>query len=103
MIADTWSFIRTWGAVVGPGFDIVGAILVFKGVHVTIYRARALERTAPVVLIDDVGSPEIVEKNERFELERAKERLRASRWAAAGLAFLVLGFLCQVLAGWPRS
>ena len=34
-IPDTFNFIRTWGSVIGPAFDIVGAILVFKGMEQT--------------------------------------------------------------------
>lgn len=80
---ELWSFLSTWGAAIGPALDFVGALLVFRGVFISHQRARELERIAPVVMIDDLGSPEIIERNDAFQAARAEERVRAVRWAAA--------------------
>lgn len=97
-----WSLARTWGTVVGLGLDVVGAILVFNGVRVSLARANALEHIELPRLFDDVGSPENLERNKQLSIRRAAERCRASRWAALGLGCFILGFLLQIISGWPR-
>lgn len=96
------SLTRTWGVVVGLGFDIMGAILVYNGVRVSLVKADALEQIELPRLFDDVGSSENLERNRQLSLRRAAERFRASRWAAFGLGCFILGFLLQIIGGWPR-
>jgi len=100
---DTWTFLRTWGGVIGPALDILGAVFVFIGVYVAPPKALALEQQAVQQTIGDIGTPEHDAKNEGFSRERALERLRTSRWAATGLLFFVVGFLCQIIGGWPGT
>jgi hypothetical protein len=100
---EYWSCLRTWGSVIGLGFDVVGAVLVYYGIRISIAKANALEEVAIPVLMDDLGSPENIEENRQLSQDRAMERIRASRWAAAGLACFILGFLLQAVGSWPRG
>jgi len=91
-----------WGSVIGLGFDLLGAILVFCGVWTNIKAALQLEQTAPLKMFDDLGSPENLAAD-RFQTEaRARERVRTSRWALWGLASLGFGFALQAFSAWPR-
>ena len=101
-VIEFWSFLRTWGSALGLGLDIVGAGLVYFGVSVTIAKANALEEVEMPRLLGDLGSPENLERNKQLSVARAIERMRASRWAAAGLVFFILGFTLQAIGGWPR-
>jgi len=60
----------------------------------------ALERQVVQKSIDDIGSPELAEKNAKFNAERARERIRASRFAWYGLVCFVIGFLLQAFGHW---
>ena len=95
-------FMRQWGMVVGPALDLVGAVLVFQGVRIGLRRAVEIEAVAVPRLFDDIGSPENIRKNEMLSAARAAERVKASRWAFAGLLFFIAGFSVQLTAGWPR-
>lgn len=99
---DAWYFFRTWGSVLGLGLDIVGAILVYYGVRINFAKADALEEVAVPVLFDDLGSSENICQNKRLSHNRALERVKASRWATAGVVFLILGFLLQFIGNWPK-
>ncbi len=101
-VIELWSFLRTWGSVLGLGLDIVGAGLVYFGVSVTIAKANALEEVEMPRLLGDLGSPENLERNKQLSLSRAAERIRAGRWAAAGLWCFVFGFALQAVGSWPR-
>jgi len=96
-------FIRQWGMVVGPALDLVGAVLVFQGVRIGLNHAIEIETVAIPRLFDDLGSEENLRQNEQLSAARAAERVRASRWALAGLLFFILGFSVQLTAGWPAN
>ena len=97
------AFLRTWGPVGGLTLDIVGAVLVYLGVRISIYKAGALEEVELPRLMDDLGSPENLRRNRELSHARALERLRSSKWAAAGLVCFILGFLLQAVGSWPRG
>ena len=99
---NPWTLLSTWGSVIGLGFDIAGAVLVYFGVRITIAKANALEEVELPKLLGDLGSPENLERNRHLSLGRALERVRASRWAAAGLVCFVLGFALQAIGSWPK-
>lgn len=100
---EIWLFFRTWGSVLGLSLDIVGAVLVYYGIRINIARADALEQVVVPVMMDDLGSRENIKQNQDLSHGRALERLRASRWAAAGLALFVLGFALQAISSWPKG
>jgi hypothetical protein len=100
---ELFQFIRTWGAVVGLAFDITGAVLVYVGVRTPLRQALLLERNVIEETIDDVGAPELIEKNEAFNRKRAAERVRASRYAWVGLICFIVGFALQAVSAWPKS
>lgn len=100
---EVWSFVRIWGSALGPTLDVIGAVLVFVGVYISPPRALSVERNVIEETIDDIGAPELIAKNEGFNRARAFERLRASRWAAIGLGFVIAGFICQAIGGLPKS
>jgi hypothetical protein len=101
--AEVFQYAQTWGAVVGLGFDIVGAILVYLGVRTPLRQAFLLERQVVGETIGDIGAPEVLAKNEAFQRDRARERRRASQSAWWGLVFFVLGFALQALSAWPKT
>lgn len=74
MIADTFQFLRAWGSVIGLGFDIAGACLVYIGVQVSFSEARSLEEPVVPMTIDDVGGPAMVERAKIASENRARER-----------------------------
>ena len=92
-----------WGSVMGLGLNIIGAGLVYYGVRVSIAKANALEEVELPRLMDDLGSSENLERNRQLSHARAVERVRASRWAAAGLTCFVIGFVLQVIGSWPKG
>lgn len=100
---EALSFFRTWGAVVGLGFDFVGAILVYVGVRMSLIDALALEKPVVEMTINDLGSPETVAAAHAASEGRARERVRAGRWAFAGLLLFLLGFLLQAIGSWPKA
>ena len=100
---ELWLQLRTWGSVIGLAFDIVGAILVYYGIRINIDKADALEQVKVPVLMDDLGSPENIRENQLLSRGRAFERVRASRWAAAGLLCFLLGFVLQAIGSWPKG
>jgi hypothetical protein len=101
--AEVFQYAQAWGAVVGLGFDIVGAILVYLGVRTPLRQAFLLERHVVGETIDDIGAPELLAKNEAFQRDRARERRRASQSAWWGLVFFVLGFALQAISAWPKT
>jgi len=101
--AEVFHYVQTWGAVVGLGFDIVGATLVYLGVRTPLRQAFLLERHVVGETIDDIGAPELLAKNEAFQRDRARERRRASQSAWWGLVFFVLGFALQAISAWPKT
>lgn len=103
MIADLFQFLRTWGSVIGLGFDIAGACLVYVGVRVSLSGARSLEAPVVPMTINDIGGPAMVEQAKLASENRARERLRAARWSLAGLSLLLIGFGLQAIGSWPKS
>ena len=101
--AEVFQFAQTWGAVIGLGFDIVGATLVYLSVRTTLREAFLLERQAVGETTGDIGTPELLAKNEAFQRDRARERRRASQAAWWGLVFFVLGFALQAISAWPKT
>jgi hypothetical protein len=102
-ITDLLTPLKRWGSVIGIGFDILAACLVWYGVRINIAKANALEEVALLHTFDDLGSPNNLARNEELSSARAAERVRASRWATIGLALFILGFLFQLLGDWPRN
>jgi hypothetical protein len=99
---DVLQFFRSWGGVIGLAFDIAGAIMVYIGVRIPFRHALLLERNVVEKTVDDIGDPKLIAKNESFNRDRARERVRASWWAAWGLACFVLGFALQAFSVWPK-
>jgi len=95
--------LQKWGPFVGLMFDIVGASLVYVGVRISIVRATAIEQIFQVRLFGDMGDPDLLRKNEEVADERARERVRASKWAMAGLICFVIGFILQAIGAWPSG
>ena len=93
--------LQKWASVLGLVLDILGAVLVYLGVRITIDKANALEQVAVASMIDDV-SMRLVEQNEELSRARARERVRARNWAAAGLACFITGFILQAIGNWPK-
>ncbi len=102
MALSTFDLLRSWGSFVGLVFDIVGALLVYVGVRITIARATAIEQIHQVRLFDDLGDPELLKRNEAVAAERARERVRASAWAGIGLICFLIGFTLQAIGAWPK-
>ncbi len=94
--------VQTWGGVIGPAFDIVGAILIYCGVRIGIHRARVLEETPVIKTFNDLGSKKNIEDNQALSEGRAVERVKAGNFATIGLFCLVIGFVLQILANWPN-
>lgn len=101
--AEVFQFAQTWGAVIGLGFDIVGAIFVYLSVRTTLREAFLLERQVVGETVHDIGAPELLEKNESFKRDRVRERTRASKIAWWGLVSFVLGFTLQAISAWPKT
>jgi hypothetical protein len=87
---------------VGLLFDILGAGLVYVGVCITIRRAAAIETIHQIQTIDDMGDPDLLRKNSAVAEDRARERVRASAWAGAGLISFLVGFTLQAIGAWPK-
>jgi hypothetical protein len=96
------AFMVKWGSVLGVAFDIVGAVVVYVGVRISFRQAAMLEQIKQVETIDDMGAPDVLMWNSGQAQARARDRVRASRWAGAGLAFFIFGFLLQGIGGWPK-
>jgi len=102
--AEVVQFAQTWGAVIGLGFDIVGATFVYLSVRTTLREAFLLERQAVVgETTNDISAPELLAKNESFKRDRVRERTRASRIGWWGLVCFVLGFALQAISAWPNA
>jgi hypothetical protein len=80
-----------WVNVVGLGFDIVGAAVLSLGLVLS--KAKAIELGVWRLSGDT--------DEENLRLPAVQDRLRQSRNAEIGLAFLVLGFGLQIVAAWP--
>jgi len=101
--AEVFQFAHSWGAVIGLGFDIVGATFVYLSVRTTLREAFLLERQVVGETVDDIGAPELLAKNESFKRDRVRERTRASQIAWWGLVSFVLGFALQAISAWPKT
>lgn len=100
---DAWLFFSRWGSVLGVTFDIIGAVLVYVGVRINFRQAAMLEDIKVGKTIDDIGAPEILMWNEQQAVARARERVRAARWARVGLVFFIVGFALQAIGSWPKG
>lgn len=100
---DVFQFFRTWSGVIGLGFDIAGAALVYLGVRAPLRQALLLERQIVEETIDDIGAPDLLAKNEAFNRDRALERVRAARFAWLGLVCFIVGFALQAISAWPKA
>jgi hypothetical protein len=80
-----------WVNIAGLACDIVGAAWLAWGLFLSKEEAVALgvSRLAGDTL------------EENLQLTPVKDRLRQSRNAKIGTAFLVVGFLLQIVAAWP--
>lgn len=99
--AEVFQFAQTWGAVIGLGFDIMGAIFVYLSVRTTLREAFLLERQEVGESKDAIGAPELAAKNESFKRDRVRERTRASRIGWWGLVSFIVGFALQAVSAWP--
>ncbi len=77
------------------------AIFVYLSVRATLREAFLLERQAVGETIGDLGSPELLAKNESFKRDRVRERTRASQIAWWGLVSFIVGFVLQAISAWP--
>jgi hypothetical protein len=103
MTAHIVDWLQTWGSFFGILLDILGAFLVYYGVHINITRATTIEQIHQAKLIDDLGDPELLRRNEVVAAERARERVRASNWALVGFVFFLIGFALQAFGAWPKG
>jgi len=90
-----------WLNVLGLVLDIVGAIILTRGLIVSNHQAVELGRGYAAISrggYEVSGDP----TPENLALPPVADRLRQSRSAKWGLAFLILGFLLQIIASWPR-
>jgi hypothetical protein len=90
-----------WLNVLGLVLDIVGAIILTRGLIVSNHQAVELGRGSAAISrggYEASGDP----TPENLALPPVADRLRQSRSAKRGLAFLILGFLLQIIASWPR-
>lgn len=101
-IYEYLNIVKTWASVIGLFFDIVGAVIVWFSVRITIEKANALEEVALPISFDGVGSPENIKENKILSEKRAKERVRASKLALIGLGFFITGFCIQAYGSLPN-
>jgi hypothetical protein len=80
-----------WVNVAGLVCDVIGATVLTAGLLIS--RTRAIELGVSRVSGDT--------DEENIQLPAVEDRLRQSRNAAIGLAFLVTGFALQIAASWP--
>jgi hypothetical protein len=78
--------------VVGLACDIVGAVWLAWGLFLSKDDAIAL----------GVSRISGDTREEKLQLPAVRDRMSQSRNAKVGTAFLVLGFLLQIVANWPR-
>jgi hypothetical protein len=80
-----------WVGEVGLLLDIVGAVILTKGLLID--KQRALE----------LGLARLASESdeENLRLPQVRDRLTQSRNAAIGLVFLVCGFIGQAIGNWP--
>lgn len=79
-----------WLTLLGLGFDIIGAVFLIYGLIVS--KEKAV----------DLGVSRLVGTSlDNLELPAVKDRIKQSRNAVIGLAFLVVGFFLQMLGQWP--
>ena len=76
-LSEIWSFLRTWGSVIGLIFDIVGACFVYVGVRTSLAEALRLEAPIVPMTINDIGGESMVQRANEASARRAEERLRA--------------------------
>lgn len=100
---EALSFLRTWVSVIGLGFDMVGAILIYVGVRMSLTDALVLEKPVVAMTIDDIGGAKALAAAHAASERRARERVRAARWALAGLTLFLLGFVLQAIGSWPKA
>jgi hypothetical protein len=86
------TFDLRWLNVLGLVFDVVGAFVL--AVVLFISEEEAIE------LGTGKWSGETAEEN--LQISTVKDRLRQSRNAKIGFAFLALGFALQIFGNWPR-
>ena len=82
-----------WLNVVGLSLDLAGAVVLASGLFVTKRAALNL----------GLGRWASESPDENLKLPQVRDRLRQSRNAWAGVVLLVVGFLMQIVAGWPGT
>lgn len=80
-----------WLNVIGLACDVVGAVWLAWGLFLS-------EDDAIALGVSRIAGDT---KEQNLELVAVKDRLRQSRNAKFGTAFLVLGFVLQMVATWP--
>jgi hypothetical protein len=81
-----------WISIIGLFFDLIGAIVLAYGLIFSKKEAIKL----------GISRYSNNEDEENLKLPAVKDRLIQSRNAIIGLAFLVIGFLCQIVGNWPK-
>ncbi len=80
-----------WLVVIGIALDVVGAGVLAYDVIVYVSRRRAVEDHGSLLFWKDPSLPGAL-------------RVQRAAWRGLiGYALLVVGFLCQMYAAWPRT
>jgi hypothetical protein len=81
-----------WLNVAGLVFDLVGAVFLAYGLIISKKQAIELGVFRLCSKLDE----------ENLKIPTVQDRVRQSRNAMIGLAFLVVGFVLQIIGNWPR-
>lgn len=84
--------ILRWLTIIGLVCDLVGAIFLAYGLIIS--------KTEAIKLGSSYWAGEREEEN--LKSPPIRDRLKQSRNASIGAVLLVLGFLLQIVGGWPR-
>jgi hypothetical protein len=79
-----------WLPIIGAVFDFAGAVFIARGLIIS--KDEAIKLSVSRVSSDS--------EKKNLELPQVKDRLKQSRNAKIGVAFLTIGFLIQLMAYW---
>ncbi len=77
--------------IVGLGLDFIGAVFLLYGLIIS--EKKAVELSVSYICGDT--------HEENLPLPTTRDLLKQSRNAITGMAFLVMGFLLQIIGSWP--
>ena len=83
---------QRWFTVAGLIFDVIGVVII--AVPLVVSKRKAVEIGAPHFAGDTL--------EENLRLPAVRDRLQQSRLAKWGLGLIALGFVLQLVGGWPR-